>query len=108
MKKIEMSPDQFSKFIAEQILKVENYSFDVFYDIAKIMKIFIENRSTLDKEIIETFHLMIRNTGFDLVKTDNSEYKTFFQKNSEIYHLSFCWNYSYMHKKPFCEVEKIK
>lgn len=103
-----LTPDQFSKFIAGLILKCESYSFDAFYDIHNIMQRYKSGMNNHDDKNIEVLHLMCRNTGFDLVSTDDEIYSTYYNHNDTVYQLTFCWNYKYFYDEVFCICEKIK
>ena len=102
-----LSTDQFAEFVAKQILTIENYKFDIFYDIRRIMSIFESKRSVSDQAQRDNFHLMVRDNGCDLVDPDDENYKTYKQRSDKIYSLTFCWNCDYMHNETFCEVEKL-
>lgn len=114
MKNQKLDKDQFSKFIAELILSTKNHSFDVFYDIKRIVlreyEVMHELSKTRDynKPQVETFILMNRDCGFDLVKPNDELYETYKQRNDKIYELKFCWNNNYLgFEVPYCEVKEI-
>jgi hypothetical protein len=102
-----MDKDQFSKFIAEQITSMNIYSFDLFYDIRKIMNELFLYQAESNNPIKGTYHLMIRASGSDLIKPDDPNYKTYIRRNDKIYELTFCWNEAYFSKECFCTVNEI-
>ena len=103
----ELTQDQFAQFIADSILQIDNYCFDVLYDVSSIMKELAEKRGVLDKPQLSVYHFMLRSTGCDLVKADDINYKLFKDRSTTVYELVFCWNYSYMHREPFCKVRRL-
>ena len=105
--KTRMDYDEFAEFMAKIIFKIDNYNFDVLYDIKTIMTEFAENRSKTDKAIFSTYHLLIRNSGCDLIKPDDENYNLYENRNSKVYCLQFCWNRDYFNI-PFCIMNEIK
>ena len=104
-----MTTDQFAKFIAGVIQEIEFYSFDVMYDIKKIVTELNEYRGNSDNPIYSTYHLMVRNTGCDMVEPDSENYSAYDDRTSIIYSLRFCWNTSYFNNSTsFCEVTQIR
>lgn len=105
--KATLTQDEFAKFIAEQILTIEMYQFDILYDVRRIVDELQENRGNSEKPVLKTFHLMIRSTGCDLVEPNDENYNLFEQRSDKIFCLNFCWNRDYFNL-PFCEVTKFK
>ena len=103
-----MSQDEFAKFIAGIILDIEHYSFDVLYDVKKIVMEFNEFRGKHELPIVVNYHLMVRTTGCDLVKEDDENYNIYDERTPIIYSLTFCWNGDYFSNIPFCEMEQIR
>ena len=99
--------DEFAKFIAQAILDIEHYSFDLLYDIKRIMDELAEKRSETREPQKSNYHLMLRNTGADLIKPDDENYKLYNNRSNIIYSLTFCWNCSYMMGESFCNIDKI-
>ena len=108
MKTREMSQDEFAKFIAKVILDIDNYSFDVLYDIKKIIIEFNDNRGKHETPIFDNYHFMVRNTGSDMIHADDGNYSIYDDRSSVIYSLTFCWNGGYFSNIPFCKVEQIR
>lgn len=109
MKTLKYSKDQTAKFIARQLLKIEKYNFDVFYDIAKIMNEFQEKRNISSEKQFTTYHLLIRKTGCDLVLPSDDCYKTYVERTDSIYEMKFLWNEDYFRTgDKFCEIKRIQ
>ena len=100
--------DQFAKFIAHRLLSIDNYNFDVLYDIKKIVELSNERRSLTPLPAKTTFHLMIRSTGSDMIKPDDENYSIYDDRTSEVYSLEFCWNCDYQSNTPFCIVSQLR
>jgi len=107
MTNVTMTNDDFAKFIANEILSIKNYNFDMMYDIKKIVIEFNKYRGISEKPIETEYHLMLRETGCDLVEPSDELYKTYKQRNDKIFSLLFCWNCYYMHKKSYCIVNQL-
>ena len=105
MKKL--NQDELSKFIANELLKIGNYNFDLFYDIDKIVERFNASRGIHEAPMKETFYLMLRDTGSDLIDSNDENYSIYKLRSSTIYKLIFCWNYGYFYNECFCEVTKL-
>ena len=108
MKTQQMSKDEFAKFIAGAIFEMKHYNFDMFYDIRKIMEELKENRGNTEEPILSTFHLMLRNTGCDMVRPEDENYKLYTNRSDTVYSLIFCYNHEYLHNRPFVSVTKIQ
>ena len=105
----EMNMDEFARFIASVILEIDHYSFDVLYDVKRIITELNDNRGTSEKAIFSTYHLMVRNTGCDMVKPNDENYSLYNGRTSIIYSLEFCWNTSYFsHETCFCKVTQLR
>lgn len=102
-----LTRDQFAKFIASIILDIDNYSFDVLYDIKQVMDLQERNRSESEVKRESILHLMIRNTGCDLVKPNDTNYREYKLRSTKIYALKFCWNCDYFSKESFCDVIEL-
>lgn len=106
MKK-EVNKDEFAKFMAEIIFKVDVHNFDVMYDIAVIMeKVTGEFQSTNYPEKT-TYHLMTRSMGCDLVEPSDNLYEDYKTRNDYVYELEFCLNHERFNEIPFCIITKI-
>lgn len=103
-----LTQDQFARFMAEIILSIENYNFDVLYDVRRIMDLFMAHRDRHESPERDSFHLMIRSTGCDMVKESDANYELYDKRSAKIYSLSFCWNYSYMSNEVFCKVIQLR
>ena len=108
MKNKRLTQDEFARFIAHKINTTKRYSFDVFYDVQKIMNELVKHTSNSQTPVKKTYYLMTRDTGIDLVTRDNDNFTTYAKRNTKIYTLTFCWNYTYFYPEPFCEITRIK
>lgn len=107
MKPKKLTKDEFARFISGVTLnEIENYNFDVMYDIHKIVYYLKVYQGMTEELKTDTFHFMIRKTGCDLVQTNHEYYDTFKQRSEIIYSLEFNWNHDYF-DVPFCTVTKI-
>jgi hypothetical protein len=107
MKNKKFNLDKFAKFMAYRLLQIKNYNFDVFYDIKKIVDLKIEKQGYEFPNKIE-LHLMLRNTGCDLIYPSDPHYQTYLNNNSKIYKLEFCFNSDYFSNEEFCTITTIK
>jgi hypothetical protein len=97
--------DQFALFIANKILKTENYNFDYFYDIAYIVELINENRQHTESPNFKTFYLYTRNLGSHLSEDKNDD---LLLNNDQAYKITLCFNYQYFTNQNFATVEQIK
>lgn len=99
----EMTQDQFATFMANIILTdIQNYQYDAFYDIAKVVDLHKEKRAITESEQYSELHLFTRSTGCDLVSPDSDLYGIYKSNNSNCYKFKFVWNCDYLRKVPFC------
>ena len=107
--KTEMTNDEFTEFIAKVIFKMDNYNFDILYDVAKFMAEFKKYRGVTGHKVQMSYYLCVRSTGCDTVNLDDTSglYEIYKGRSDQIYILNFCWNRDYFNV-PFCIVEKIK
>ena len=96
-----MTKDQFAKFIAGQILEISQHNFDVFYDIAKIVDLMYEQQTNAESPIKQEFHLMVRASGCDLVRPDDSCYDIYVNRSTKIFKIEFCFNAEYFSNESF-------
>ena len=99
-----MTKDQFARFMAEQILEIKQYNFDVFYDISKIVnesKEVLFSKDSTEKPIKKEYHLMIRSTGCDLVNPSDDCYNTYLDRSDKIFKIVFCFNEEYFINENF-------
>ena len=102
-----MSKDEFAKFIASELLSIKNYNFDLFYDIRKIVDNLQTNRDSHEKPIYETLHLILRDTGCNLVRPNDENYTIYKARSTKIYELVFCYNEDYFSNEHFCIVKML-
>ncbi len=115
----EYNKDNFAKFIFNQAKKIKYYSFDLFYDISRLVEYdkCYENYTDLsgniitDKPVEKTFILLIRTSGshlyeetdIDLIETTEGVFDTLNK-----YKITITANCDYLHKVSFARVEKLK
>jgi len=102
-----MNQNEFAVFIADVIKGMKSYQFDVFYDIARIVN---ERKEYCTQHEIRNFaeyHLMVRDTGCDLIYPYELHYEHYMERSTVVYKLVFCWNCDYFIDQPFVTVEKI-
>lgn len=91
-----LNKDQFAKFVAEELLTIKSYSFDVFYDIIQFNNIIKETE--IDK-VERVYFWYLRECGTWLIDANNTDtieqIKVAFE-HSKIYQLTF-------HKEKFNE-----
>lgn len=104
--KQQLSKDQFALWIMQKMGIMNQYQFDMLYDIRKIMTELQAYRGEINSVIKTEYHLMLRDTGCDLVQPSDENYSTYRQRSDTVYKLIFCWNEDYF-AHPFCEVERL-
>ena len=97
MKKLRLTPDQFTKWIAKKIMKIENYNFDAFYDINYIMNEFKANKAITGEKRKETILLAFRSNGTHLFRPDSNLLKDLYIYIGKhtLYECTFFYNYTY-------------
>ena len=101
--------DEFAIFMADIIKGIGRYNFDVLLDIGTIIKQKEFRRgSVIDMPVCDRYYLCYRDTGCDLIDILNEYRDTYFNNNSFVYELTFCWNYEYMTNIPFVSITTIK
>ncbi len=109
----ELTRNQFAKFIANKLLKLKAYNFDLFYDIARITEEHKKQRANYKEPVQTTFHLFLRDTGSDLIDMadiikEKDTYKIMKERSIQIYRLRFTFNCDNFYNVPFVIITKIK
>ena len=109
MKNKELTNDGLAKFFANELLKIENYNFDTFYDIAKIVLDLKQNRNSSNsrKKVITNYYFCLRKLGSDLIYINDDNKDTYFERSNHIYEIEICFNSDYF-SVPFAKLTKIK
>ncbi len=116
MKKL--NRDQFAKFIFAQSDKIQNYNFDLFHDITKLVNFAYDSNNyrneykeiITDKPVQKTYFLYIKSFGSWLFDEDQKENIKATEDNEYLnkYKVVITLNCDYIYNKEFAEVTKIK
>jgi len=105
-----LTRDELAKWLAVKLLNIDSYNFDMFYDIAKIIKESDAKRgSNTSEPVVDAYSLYLRPTGCDMVWEfdDSNLTRLYTERSTEIYKLKFTWNCDYLMNVDFCIVERI-
>lgn len=100
----------FAIWLLEQVTKnVQDYQFDIFYDIELIVNELKQNRSESNQKIEKTFFLFLRSTGSNLISNQESiDFFLFMKQNNEkCFKITFCFNADYFADSYFAKVTEI-
>ena len=113
----EMTKDDLAIFMAYKLLKIKNYNFDVFYDIAFIVnQANVMHRDQYGQIITNVpceykYTWFLRDTGSYLLHdkdtTTKEHLNKVFDHHSE-YQITITSNCDYLHNVPFAKVTKLK
>lgn len=117
MKTIKLTNDQFAQWLFNKGLEIENYNFDLMYDITKIItEIKNTNLRDLntgdlitDKPVFRAFWLQLRKSGsylFDYSDKRNIEPVKLNFSGKE-YKINICVNCSYIYNQAFAEITEL-
>ena len=112
MKVGKLNRDELAKELFKIGSELENYNFDMFYDIQTIMNLNREKRGVTEEAQKDVMHLFIRKFGtHSLIESNevnqSEELKAMKGQSEEHYKLVFCWNVDYLYSETFVVISKI-
>lgn len=107
-----LNRDELAKELFKIGSKIENYNFDLLYDIQTIMNLNRKKRGNSIESEKDTMHLFIRKFGtHSLIESNevnqSEELKAMKDQSEEHYKLVFCWNVDYLYSETFVVISKI-
>ena len=111
MKVGKLNRDELAKELFKIGSELENYNFDMFYDIQTIMNLNREKRGVTEEAQKDVMHLFIRKLGtHSLIEVEcldqSNELEAMKNQADEHYKITFCWNVDYLYKESFAIVTK--
>ena len=119
----EYNKNQFAKFLFNIGLSINNYNYDLIYDIGNIRSKETEtikretekndNRYPTKDKVLDTMYLFTRSNGtHSFFEGENintlEEIKMYKDHNEKMYKIVFCWNEGYFSNTEHCTIEEIK